>query len=100
VAVGIVTRDDGDASVLGRWFFSKADVRDLPEVAMAIQAIVEEHQAPSIALVDRIIGCPHEEGVDYPRGYACPRCPFWAEAIAGRDIHGRRRSESLGRECG
>jgi hypothetical protein len=23
----------------------------------------------------------HEEGIDYPEGEACPRCPFWA----GRD---------------
>jgi Protein of unknown function (DUF1186) len=27
---------------------------------------------------DRIIGCPHEEGIDYPLGRACPQCPFWA----------------------
>ena len=27
---------------------------------------------------DRIIGCPHEEGIDYPMGRTCPRCPFWA----------------------
>jgi hypothetical protein len=25
-----------------------------------------------------IIGCPHEEGIDYPIGRACPECPFWA----------------------
>jgi hypothetical protein len=27
---------------------------------------------------DRIIGCPHEEGLDYPIGRTCPQCPFWA----------------------
>jgi hypothetical protein len=27
---------------------------------------------------DRIIGCPHEEGIDYPMGRICPRCPFWS----------------------
>jgi hypothetical protein len=31
-------------------------------------------------MTDRIIGCPHEEGIDY-EGAACPACPFWA----GRD---------------
>ncbi len=25
-----------------------------------------------------IIGCPHEEGIDYPDGEVCPQCPFWA----------------------
>jgi Extended Signal Peptide of Type V secretion system len=23
-------------------------------------------------------GRPHEEGIDYPEGSTCPRCPFWA----------------------
>src|SRR4051812_9755988 len=34
----------------------------------------------SVAMVDRIIGCPHEEGIDY-QGPTCLLCPFWA----GRD---------------
>ena len=24
-----------------------------------------------------IIGCPHEEDIDY-QGPVCPKCPFWA----------------------
>lgn len=28
-------------------------------------------------MVDKIIGCPHEEGKDYPMGKKCPQCPFW-----------------------
>jgi hypothetical protein len=23
------------------------------------------------------IGCPHEEGKDYPKGEDCPFCPYW-----------------------
>jgi hypothetical protein len=34
-------------------------------------------EAPSVAVTDRILGCPHEEGVDY-EGRVCPQCPFWA----------------------
>lgn len=34
----------------------------------------------TVAMADRIIGCPHEEGIDY-EGPTCPRCPYWA----GRD---------------
>jgi hypothetical protein len=29
-------------------------------------------------MVGRIIGCPHEEGIDYPEGSMCPKCPFWS----------------------
>jgi hypothetical protein len=25
---------------------------------------------------DRIIGCPHQEGLDYPLGRTCPQGPF------------------------
>jgi hypothetical protein len=32
-----------------------------------------------VSLMNGIFGCPHEEGIDYPNGGVCPRCPFWAE---------------------
>jgi hypothetical protein len=32
----------------------------------------------SVVMTDRIIGCPHEQGADYPEGDVCPQCPFWA----------------------
>jgi hypothetical protein len=38
----------------------------------------KENEAKSVVMADRIIGCPHEEGVDYPDGSKCPQCPFWA----------------------
>ena len=39
---------------------------------------IKENEAKSVVMADRIIGCPHEEGVDYPGGSKCPKCPFWA----------------------
>lgn len=32
-----------------------------------------------VAMAGRIIGCPHEEGIDYPEGLTCPQCPYWAK---------------------
>ena len=26
---------------------------------------------------DRNMGCPHEEGKDFPKGGDCPFCPYW-----------------------
>jgi len=37
-----------------------------------------ENEAKSVVMADRIMGCPHEEGVGYPDGSKCPKCPFWA----------------------
>ncbi|WP_244144532.1 hypothetical protein [Paraburkholderia hospita] len=39
---------------------------------------IEQLGARSVAAVNRIIGCSHEEGIDYPEGESCPRCPFWS----------------------
>jgi hypothetical protein len=81
VAVGIVRGESVEADPLERWFSEQSDVRSDPDIAGQIAAFIETHAVKSVALADRIIGCPHEEGVDYPVGTACPQCPFWA----GRD---------------
>ena len=44
-------------------------------------SFLRSHGVDSVAMTDRIIGCPHEEGTDYPEGEECPQCPFWK----GRD---------------
>ncbi|HEX6566955.1 MAG TPA: hypothetical protein VF020_21875 [Chthoniobacterales bacterium] len=40
--------------------------------------IIEEAGCKSLALLEEINGCPHQEGVDYPEGETCPKCPFWS----------------------
>ena len=63
------------------WFSEDIDVRHDPVVGEQIQAFLRQHQARSVVVTDRVIGCPHEEGIDYPEGHSCPHCPYWA----GRD---------------
>jgi hypothetical protein len=77
VAVGIVTGEGGEP-VMERLFAEDDDVRKDPAVAVQILEIIQRHAAKSIVMTDRIIGCPHEEGIDYPDGEVCPQCPFWA----------------------
>lgn len=78
VAVGIVPAEGAEADPLQRWFCEHTDARSDLEIAQRIGEFIETHAPKSVVLVDRIIGCPHEEGVDYPAGTACPQCPFWA----------------------
>jgi hypothetical protein len=78
VAVAIVDAEDAEPSALERWFSEEGDVRTDQAVGGNILRFVQEHAAKSVVMADRIIGCPHEEGVDYPEGQACPHCPFWA----------------------
>jgi len=32
-----------------------------------------------VVMTEGVVGCPHEEGDDYPWGEACPDCTFWQE---------------------
>jgi len=77
VTVGIVLAEDQEPAELRRWFSEQADVREDPAAAEGILALIDEFGVRSVAMVDRIIGCPHEEGIDY-EGPTCPRCPYWA----------------------
>jgi len=63
--------------------------RDDDGIAIAALAFVREHGARSIGMIDRIIGCPHEEGIDYPLGASCPQCPLWEgrDRWAGLPVH-------------
>ncbi len=89
VAVGIVMREGAAPEFLERWYGKEQDLRFDEEVAYQISAFLREHQVLSVSMVDRIIGCPHEEGVDYPEGEACPDCPYWRgrDRFTGELIH-------------
>ena len=89
VAIGIVRREGGEVPALERWFSETGDVRSDPLLNEQIVEFVRRQGARTVALTDRIIGWPHEEGVDYPEGGSCPRCPYWAhrDRWTGETIH-------------
>jgi hypothetical protein len=79
VAVGIIRSEGADADLVERWFSQDQDVRFDAKVSEAVVHFIQQHGARTVVAPDRIIGCPHEEGVDYPEGQKCPACPFWAK---------------------
>jgi len=88
VAVGIVPDENAEPKVLKRWFTEDADIRTDKITNEEIIGFIKENGARSVVMADRIMGCPHEEGVDYPEGSRCPKCPFWA-------IHDRFSGETI-----
>ena len=80
VAAAVVPGEDQDPSALERWSSETEDVRGSATIGEQVLAFRERHGAKSVVMTNGIIGCPHEEGVDY-EGPTCPHCPFWA----GRD---------------
>ena len=77
VAVGIILAEGGDAEIMERWFSDTRDARTDPEVLKEVLEFVSVNGAKSVVVADGILGCPHEEGTDYPEGQQCPKCVFW-----------------------
>ncbi len=77
LVVGIVMQENGDAEQMKKWY-SDDDVMKEPDVFEEVLEFIQTNGAKSVGMLDRIIGCPHEEGIDYPEGHSCPLCPFWA----------------------
>jgi hypothetical protein len=72
VAVSIVPAPQAEPTELRRWFAATGDVRKDETVLAEIVAFLRANQARSVAMMERIVGCPHEEGIDYPIGEVCP----------------------------
>ena len=80
-AIGFQPSEEVEVDVLERLYSDDTDLRSDAEALEAIGTLLRERAVRSVVVLDRIIGCPHEEGIDYPDGEVCPQCPFWA----GRD---------------
>jgi hypothetical protein len=78
VAVGIILEEGGAVAFLERWSNEIQDIRLDPEANEEIVRFISKHGAKSVVMPDRILGCPHEEGKDYPEGEKCPKCSYWA----------------------
>ena len=48
-----------------------------PRVQKELQEFFEQYGVRSVAMSEGNMGCPHEEGEDFPVGGDCPFCPFW-----------------------
>ena len=81
VAVGIIPSEHGEVQELRDWKVNLGDVRADPTIAKEILDFIDNRGVLSVAMTDRIIGCPHQEGTAY-EGEWCPVCEFW---------HGRDR---------
>jgi len=89
VAVGIVTGENDESINMKKWYTKTTDIRRDIDVNLEILEFIKEQGAKSVVITDSIMGCPHEEGKDYPDGAVCPKCPFWANKnrFTGETIH-------------
>jgi len=80
VVCAIIMHEGADVEPMKKWF-SSLDLRKSEQVMRELLQFIDENGAKSVSMNPEIIGCPHEEGIDYPEGNYCPECDFWK----GRD---------------
>lgn len=76
IVCAIIQTDGADTDPIQKWT-STSDGRNSENILREILLFIELHGAKTVAMADGIIGCPHEEGIDYPEGEPCPKCPYW-----------------------
>lgn len=72
IAVVIPSRDS--EPVLKSW--DGPGVSSDSQVAAEIGQFFKYNQVSEVIMTDGIVGCPHDEGVDYPVGESCPYCTY------------------------
>ncbi len=78
VVVGIIPAEGVAVTEMQKWRSESSDVRRDVAINHAILDFIREHGVRTVAMSPGLIGCPHEEGIDYPDGEVCPQCPYWA----------------------
>jgi hypothetical protein len=90
VVVGIVHSEHEEACELCDWQLLHGDVRNDPAIAAAMLEFMEKHGVLSVVMSDGLMGCPHQEGIDY-EGQWCPdpACAYWhgRDRFTGKMIH-------------
>ena len=74
IAAGVILHDGAEA-IIKRWVAT--DVTTNPKVQQEMKEFFLQHGVKSVAMSQGNMGCPHEEGEDFPHGEDCPFCPFW-----------------------
>jgi hypothetical protein len=78
LVAAVFKRPGRGADELHRWFVQGGDIRHDPGISAEVAEFFKQRGVKATTTYDRIVGCPHEEGIDYPMGRKCPHCPFWA----------------------
>ena len=79
VVVAIIASEISEPGPMRKWSSGVTDVRRDKVIGGEIEAFLKEHNVKDVVATNGIIGCPHEEGIDYPEGANCPLCPFWKD---------------------
>jgi hypothetical protein len=74
MVAGVILHENAEP-ILMRWMAT--DVTANPKAQQELKAFFLQHGVKQVTMVKGNMGCPHEEGEDFPNGEDCPFCPFW-----------------------
>lgn len=76
VVCSIRESEGAEPKPMKKWF-TESDAMKSEAILSQVLAFIEENAAATVAIAESTMGCPHEEGIDYPQGESCPKCPYW-----------------------
>lgn len=79
IVVGITVAAGRNFIETRKWSSESKDIKNAKHVLEEIAAYLNLSRVNSVVRIERVIGCPHEVGIDYPEGMTCPVCPFWVK---------------------
>ena len=74
IAAGVIVRE-GAEPIMMRWM--AMDALTNPKIQQEMKDFFFQHSVKKVVMSQGNMGCPHEEGEDFPHGEDCPFCPFW-----------------------
>ena len=74
IVAGVI-KEEGAEAIIKRWVTT--DVMTNTKVQKEIESFFKKYGVTQVAMTDGNLGCPHEEGEDFPEGGDCPFCPWW-----------------------
>lgn len=78
LVVGLIYNEDDDPELF-KWFSEACDVRSNAKILDEVTKLFASNKIKSVLLKEKIFGCPHEAGIDYPEETQCPQCTYWQD---------------------
>lgn len=77
IVVGITVGAGNNFIDTKKWSSESKDIKNNNQVLEEVSDYLNLSKVDSVATIERVMGCPHEAGIDYPEDMPCPACPFW-----------------------
>ena len=74
IVAGVI-KEEGAEPIIKRWMAT--GVATDPKIQNEIDRFLKKHGVTRVGMSAGNMGCPHEEGEDFPVGGDCPFCPYW-----------------------